>query len=94
MFDYKIVEAKLNHTLSLVGEILPKQYIDMVRSDIEQGGKWVLAFETLCDCLAEENLPIPQQVYEILDEIASLLNMENRQRFEVLKAQIISDSNY
>ena len=91
MFDYKIVEDKLNKVLSLVEEILPKQYIDMVRSDIEQGGEWVLALETLCDCLAEENLPVPQKVYELLEEVASLLNMEDRQRLEMLKLQVISE---
>ncbi|MBE9228796.1 MafI family immunity protein [Phormidium sp. LEGE 05292] len=85
MFDYKIVEEKLNTALYLVEEILPKEYIDMVRSDIEQGGEWVLALETLCDCLADQNLPISQQIYEILEEIASLLNLENRHRLEMLK---------
>jgi len=85
MFDYKIVEDKLNNALSLVKEILPKEYIEMVRSDIEQGGEWVLAFETLCDCLTDQNLPISQQVYEILAEIASLLNLEDRHRLEMLK---------
>lgn len=88
MFDYKILENKLNHALFLVEEILPKEYIDMVRSDIEQGGEWVLAFETLCDCLADENLPIPQEVYGILEEIASLLNLEDRHRLEMLKPQV------
>lgn len=68
MFDYKVVEDKFNNVLCLVEEILPKQYIDMVRSDIEQGGEWVLAFETLCDCFAENNLPVPHKVYEILEE--------------------------
>ena len=91
MFDYKIVEAKLNNALSLVEQILPKQYIDMVRADIEQGGEWVLAFETLCDCFAEDNLPVPQKVYELLEEVAALLNMKDRQRLEVLKLQVISD---
>lgn len=93
MFDYKIVENKLNKALSLLEEILPQEYIDMVRSDIEQGGEWVLALETLCDCLTEDNLPVPQQVYEILEETASLLNMEDRQRLEVLKLQVIPDSS-
>ena len=89
MVDYKIVEHKLNTALYLVKEILPKQYIDMVRSDIEQGGEWVLALETLCDCLTEENLPIPQKVYAILEETASLLNMEDRHRLEILKLQVL-----
>ena len=93
MFDYKIVETKLNKALSLLEEILPQEHINMVRSDIEQGGEWVLALETLCDCLAEENLPIPQKVYAILQETASLLNMEDKHRLEVLKLQVVSDSN-
>lgn len=91
MFDYKIVENKFNNVLCLVEEILPKQYIDMIRSDIEQGGEWVLALETLCDCLAEDNLPVPQKVYELLEEIADLLNIEDRHRLEMLKLQVISD---
>ena len=85
MLNYQVVEDKLNNTLFLVEEILPKEYIEMVRSDIEQGGEWVLAFETLCDCLADQNLPISQQVYETLEEIASLLNLEDRDRLEMLK---------
>lgn len=89
MFDYKIVESKLNNALFLLEEILPKQYINMVRSDIEQGGEWVLALETLCDCLAEDNLPVPQKVYEILEETASLLNIKDRHRLEVLKLQVV-----
>lgn len=93
MFDYKIVEDKLNNALFLVEEILSEQYIDLVRSDMEQGGEWVLALETLCDCLIEENLPIPQKLYAILEEIASLLNMEDRHRLEILKSQVISDCN-
>jgi hypothetical protein len=91
MFDYKIVEDKFNNVLGMVEKILPKQYIDMVRADIEQGGEWVLALETLCDCFAEDNLPVPHKVYELLEEIASLLNLEDRQRLEVLKLQVISD---
>lgn len=93
MVDYKIVEDKLNKALYLVEGILPKEYIDMVRSDIEQGGEWVLALETLCECLIEENLPVSQKLYAILAEIASLLNMEDRHRLEVLKLQVIPDSN-
>lgn len=89
MLNYQIVEDKLNNALSLVEEILPKEYIEMVRSDIEQGGEWVLAFETLCDCLIEENLPVPQKLYAILEETASILNIEDRHRLEVLKLQVI-----
>ncbi|OKH33948.1 hypothetical protein NIES2119_21905 [[Phormidium ambiguum] IAM M-71] len=85
MLNYKIVENKLNNALSLAEGMLPKEYIDMVRSDIEQGGEWVLAFETLCDCLIDQNLPISQQFYEILTEIASLLNLKDRHRLEMLK---------
>lgn len=91
MFDYKIVEDKLKNALFLVEELLPEQYIDMVRSDIEQGGEWVLALETLCDCLIEENLPVTQKLYAILAETASLLNMEDRHRLEILKLQVISN---
>jgi hypothetical protein len=91
MVDYKIVEYKLKKALFLVEEILPKEYIDMVRSDMEQGGEWVLALETLCDCLTENNLPISQKVYAILEETASLLNMEDKHRLEMLKPQIISN---
>ena len=91
MFDYKIVEAKLNNALSLVEQILPKQYIDMVRADIEQGGEWVLALETLCDSFIEDNLPVPHKVYKLLEEVAALLNMKDRQRLDVLKLQVISD---
>lgn len=89
MLNYQIVEDKLNNALSLVEEILPKEYIEMVRSDIEQGGEWVLALETLCDCLIEENLPVPQKLYAILEETASILNIEDRNRLEVLKLQVI-----
>lgn len=93
MVDYKIIENKLNSVLSFVEGMLPEEHIDMVRSDIEQGGEWVLAFETLCDCLADNNSPIPQKLYAILEETASLLNIEDKHRLEMLKPQVISEDD-
>jgi hypothetical protein len=60
----------------------------MVRSHIEQGGEWLLSLETLCDMLTENKNPIPRKVYELLEEAADLIRMQDRRRLHVSIQQV------
>ena len=50
MFDYKIVESKLNEIINIVKPQLSDTQIEFLVSDIP-AGEWKLALETLCDIL-------------------------------------------
>ncbi|MCC3415200.1 MULTISPECIES: MafI family immunity protein [unclassified Microcoleus] len=86
MFDYKIVESKLNEVINIVKLQLSDNQIEFLVSDI-QAGEWNLALETLCDILIEEELPIDLNGYELLQEVGDMLNME-RETWEMLKVQV------
>ncbi|PSB25281.1 hypothetical protein C7B69_12580 [filamentous cyanobacterium Phorm 46] len=86
MFDYKIVESKLNEVINIVKLQLSETQIEFMVSDI-QAGEWNLALETLCDILIEEEIPIDLKGYELLQEVGNILNME-RETWEMLKVQV------
>ena len=86
MFDYKIVESKLNEVINIVKPQLSDTQIEFLVSDI-QAGEWNLALETLCDILIEEEIPIDLKGYELLQEVGNILNME-RETWEMLKVQV------
>ncbi len=86
MFDYKVVESKLNEVINIVKPQLSETQIEFMVSDI-QAGEWNLGLETLCDILIEEELPIDLKAYELLQEVGNVLNME-RETWEMLKVQV------
>jgi len=86
MFDYKLVESKLNEIINIVKPQLSETQIEFLVSDI-QAGEWNLALETLCDILIEEEIPIDLKGYELLQEVGNILNME-RETWEMLKVQV------
>ncbi|MEG5037265.1 MafI family immunity protein [Microcoleus sp. AT3-D2] len=86
MFDYKIVESKLNEVINIVKLQLSETQIEFLVSDI-QAGEWNLALETLCDILIEEEISIDLKGYELLQEVGNILNME-RETWEMLKVQV------
>ncbi len=75
MFDYKVVESKLNEVIKIVKPQLSETQIEFIVSDI-QAGEWNLALETLCDILIEEEISIDLKAYELLQEVGNILNME------------------
>ena len=86
MFDYKIVQSKLNEVINIVKLQLSETQIEFMVSDI-QAGEWNLALETLCDILIEEEIPIDLKGYELLQEVGNILNVE-RETWEMLKVQV------
>ena len=86
MFDYKIVESKLNEIINIVKLQLSDNQIGFLVSDI-QVGEWNLALETLYDILIEEEIPIDLKGYELLQEVGNILNVE-RETWEMLKVQV------
>ena len=86
MFDYKLVESKLNEVINIVKPQLSETQIEFLVSDI-QAGEWNLALETLCDILIEEEIPIDLKGYELLQDVGNILNME-RETWEMLKVQV------
>ncbi len=86
MFDYKLVESKLNEVIDIVKSQLSETQIEFMVSDI-QAGEWNLALETLCDILIEEEIPIDLKGYELLQEVGNILNME-QETWEMLKVQV------
>lgn len=86
MFDYKLVESKLNEVINILKPQLSETQIEFMVSDI-QAGEWNLALETLCDILIEEEIPIDLKGYELLQEVGNILNME-RETWEMLKVQV------
>ena len=86
MFDYKVVENKLNQALALVSDILSDNQREFIQSYIK-AGEWNLALETLCDLLIEGELPVNLKTYNLLEEVGVALNMDE-QTWEVLKVQI------
>ncbi|PSB44568.1 hypothetical protein C7B67_22510 [filamentous cyanobacterium Phorm 6] len=86
MFDYKVVESKLNEVINIVKLQLSDTQIEFLVSDI-QAGEWNLALETLCDILIEEEISIDLKGYELLQEVGDMLNME-RETWEMLKVQV------
>ena len=75
MFDYKIVESKLNEIINIVKPQLSDTQIEFLVSDIH-AGEWNLALETWCDILIEEENPLDLKAYEVLQEVGNILNME------------------
>jgi hypothetical protein len=86
MFDYKLVESKLNEVINIVKPQLSDTQIEFLVSDI-QAGEWNLALETLCDILIEEEIPLDLKGYELLQEVGNILKME-RETWEMLKVQV------
>ena len=86
MFDYKLVESKLNEVINIVKPQLSEAQIEFLVSDI-QAGEWNLALEILCDILIEEEIPINLKSYELLQEVGNILNMES-ETWEMLKVQV------
>ncbi|MBD2546824.1 MafI family immunity protein [Planktothricoides raciborskii] len=86
MFDYKIVENKLNQALALVNDILSDNQTESIQSYIK-AGEWNLAVETLCDILISDELPVNLKTYNLLEEAGVVLNMD-RETWELLKVQI------
>lgn len=86
MFDYKIVENKLNQALALVSDILSDNKTEFIQSYIK-AGEWNLAVETLCDLLIEDELPVNLKAYTLLEEAGIALKMDRR-TWELLKVQI------
>jgi hypothetical protein len=83
MFDYKLVESKLNEVIDIVKAQLSETQIKFMVSDI-QAGEWNLALETLCDIMIEEKIYIDLKGYELLQEVGNILNMK-RETWEMLK---------
>ena len=86
MFDYKLVESKLNEVINIVKPQLSEAQIEFLVSDI-QAGEWNLALEILCDILIEEEIPINLKSYELLQQVGNILNMES-ETWEMLKVQV------
>jgi len=86
MFDYKLVESKLNEVINIVKPQLSDTQIEFLVSDIP-AGEWKLALETLCDILIEEEITIDLKAYELLQEVGNILNME-RESWEMLKVLV------
>ncbi|KOR34566.1 MULTISPECIES: MafI family immunity protein [Planktothricoides] len=86
MFDYKVVENKLNQALALVNDILSDNQTESIQSYIK-AGEWNLAVETLCDILISDELPVNLKTYNLLEEAGVVLNMD-RETWELLKVQI------
>ncbi len=86
MFDYKIVESKLNEIINIVKPQLSDTQIEFLVSDI-QASEWNLALETLCDILIEEEITRDLKAYELLQEVGNILNME-RETWEMLKVLV------
>jgi hypothetical protein len=75
LFDYKIVESKLNEIINIVKPQLSHTQIEFLVSDIH-ADEWNLALETWCDILIEEEIPLDLKAYEVLQEVGNILNME------------------
>jgi hypothetical protein len=86
MFDYKIVESKLNEVIDIVKPELSQTQVEFMVSDI-QAGEWNLALEILCDILIEKEITIDLKGYELLQEVGNILNME-LETWEMLKVQV------
>ena len=86
MFDYKVVESKLNEVINIVKPKLSETQIGFIVSDI-QAGEWNLGLETLCDILLELEIPLDLKGYELLQEVGNILNME-RETWEMLKVHV------
>ena len=82
----KEVENKLNEALSLTNGVLTETQIDSVTS-LMYAGEWNLSVETLCETLYEYDLPIPERVYELLQDLGLSLDIKTKY-WEVLKPQI------
>ena len=86
MFDYKLVQSKLNEVINIVKLQLSETQIEFMVSDI-QAGEWILALEILCDILIEVEFPIDLKSYDLLQEVGNILNMES-ETWEMLKVQV------
>ena len=86
MFEYKIVESKLNEIINIVKPQLSDPQIEFLVSDIH-AGEWKLALETLCDIIIEEEITRDLKAYELLQQVGNILNME-RETWEMLKVLV------
>ena len=90
MFDYKIIVRKIDEVLNHLSNVLTETQINSI-SSLNHAGEWHLSLETICDILYEYELLISRQVYELIEEIGSTLNVD-KDYWEVLKPQIKPDS--
>lgn len=81
-----LLAKKLNEILPIVAEVLSENQKEDIRMFIN-AGEWGLAFETLCEFLYEEELPIAPKAYGLLEETESLLKL-NSSLLENLKSQV------
>lgn len=72
MFDYKLVESKLNEVINIVKPQLSEAKIEFMVAYL-QAGEWNLALETLCDLLIEEEISIDLMPYELWQETGSIM---------------------
>ena len=90
MFDYKIIVRKIDEVLNHLSNVLTETQVNSI-SSLNHAGEWHLSLETMCDILYEYELLISRQVYELIEEIGSTLNVD-KDYWEVLKPQIKPDS--
>lgn len=95
MFDYKVVESKLNEALSLLSNTLANNQIENLRTEIT-AGEWGLALKSLSEMLYEDELPVPSSAYELLQEARSIMNIKD-DLLEQIRPQVLnitSNENY
>lgn len=83
---FQQIEAKLTEILTLVNNVLTPEQINDLKMYIN-ASEWGLALETLCDFLYEDELPISESAYQLLEQVGISLEMES-QTWELLKSQI------
>jgi hypothetical protein len=70
-FDGFRIKGKLDEAIFLVRDLFSNEQRNYI-IEYRDAGEWWLAFDTLCEILAEEELPVSQQLSDILKEIEQM----------------------
>jgi hypothetical protein len=86
MFDYKLVDDKLNEALSHFDDLLPQDRLESVRVMVNVGEE-ALALETFCSNLYEFDISVPARAYELIDEAGRMMRMDES-KWRMLQSQV------
>lgn len=75
MYDYKLLEKKLEDLSAYFADKLPEQDLSDVKEYVHYG-EYGLAYEVLCYAIAKQNQKVSQEIYEDIVNLGKSMNIE------------------
>ena len=74
MYDYKALEKKLRLVVSYVAPRLKEEDLQEINELIDHHAEYGVAYEMLCHLIAQEQIVITPEVYELITELGKQMN--------------------